>query len=234
MKKLNWYFLVALSFAVSATAAPVQYHLTATHFAEVDWITDTQPVLASSNFLFSNGAALSATFFYDADTPLTSTISSDGVNYGDARYYMGSVTQFSAQASGYAFSSDRADTFIYDWLLVGDSDGNEFHAPNYIFTIAGDSRFPINPTNVQGFSLGDYTLINYVLGTTRELDPVHPLSAIPDFTQVQLNFENSNGARRTVAFFTNEITPVPLPAGLWLFASGLVGLGVNSIKKSKK
>ncbi|MHB8347923.1 MAG: hypothetical protein ACYDHM_12225 [Acidiferrobacterales bacterium] len=47
-----------------------------------------------------------------------------------------------------------------------------------------------------------------------------------------VNFTNANPANQTSAYFASNVAPVPVPAAVWLFGSGLLGL-VGVVRRKK-
>ena len=230
--------LLAFGFATIANAAPVQYQITATHAAELIW-NGTQSVQTFSNYLFADGTTISATFFYDSTTVATSS-NNVGVydlsNYGLNSYYTGSITNFSGVVSGHTFSSATGDT------VVADSSANSYGGDG-IFHQAGLAANPASPayTSLQGFSIGDFTLVNigtYVVGPNSFLSdqslPTTLGNTSGGNTGFNLIFRDSAGNYRTAAFWGGNIAPVPLPSSVLFFISGLASLGASAYRKLKR
>lgn len=230
--------LAALTFSAIAHAAPVQYQITAAYNGE--WIWNGTQSVPTSNFLFTSGTTISATFFYDATTAATSTNNPgqyDLAPYGLNSYYTGSITSFAGSVSGHTFSAATGDT------LVGDSNTSSTTGRDGVFHEAGRATNASSPayTSLQGFSLGDYTLVSmvaYAVGPNTFLSnqslPSTLTNAIGGNTGLNLSFQDSTGTYRTATFWNGTVTAVPLPTSALLFLSGLVGLGANAARKLKR
>jgi len=120
--------------ANSALAAPVLYQ----------YSTATNPSGVSGGAIdyFGSGAFVSGTFMYDAAAPSTGTGSNGATNYG------GNITVLTGTVQGLSFSDERGRTQVGDELLPGPVDNLNLNSEPDLYT------------NLTGFDIGSYTLIN--------------------------------------------------------------------------
>lgn len=232
--------LAALSFSAMTHAAPVQYKITAVYSGEFIW-DGTQAVPTNSYLFTTSSTPISATFFYDSATPVTSSDNASTGSlsrFGAYSYYAESISNFSGTVLNYSFSSPTASTLVADGTTSNMADG--------IFHQIGSAADPSIPATVQlsGFTIADYTLTGFVAYTvgapmmlSNQTLPVD-IAATKTFPilniGLNLTFVNSIGEYRSATFWNGTITPVPLPNAALFFASGLIGLGANTLRKFKR
>lgn len=227
--------LVALALSSVTHAAPVQYQITATVFDESEYLENGTEIPLTTNTLFAYDTPISTTFFYDATTVATSTNNpADPWLYS---YFTGAATNFSGTVLSYSFSSSSADAAAYDLS----SDASYLYLLDSVEIFSGEWATSSSParTNLNGFSIGDFTLVGAAAfsdGLDMLPDQSLPtdLSATSSFAGAGLLFKNPAGNIRRVLFFNGNITPVPVPSALGFFLSGLVGLGANALRKQNK
>ncbi len=221
--------LLVFGFASMANAVPVQYQISGTY----------SNYYFPGYFPFADGTTVSATFFYDPNTPLTSTDNVDLTGYGDLAnysYYTGSITQLTGSVLNHAFSADSADTLVQNCLPTRCATEQ-----GLVFNLAGNVAKPESAaySSLQGFTIDDFSLVGMqiaILYPSTFIDQSLPASLThphPLISLLELRFENSLGETRNTSF-GGQITPVPLPGSFVLFASGLIGLGANKFRKFKK
>jgi len=215
-----------LSATSFVNATPVKYEFVGTHFAEVN-ATDLSLV---SDYLFTDGTVVNASFFYDSNTPalLSNQVDSGDLQpFGLLSIYANSTSNISGSIDGYSFSADTGTT------IVGNSNVGDATFLDGVFNIAGTINGDVVGTGFSGFELNGYTLTSSNIFSVGFNDYLADQSLPATLTNGPLNtglnliFADANHNERIVQFFGGDIKPVasvPEPSPLWLLMAGMLGL----------
>lgn len=182
---------------------------------------------------------------FDTAAPLTVANFMNYVNDGDYTnsFIHRSVPGFIIQGGGFTFDNNLVTAIPKDAPVV-----NEFGASNTRGTIAmaklaGD---PNSATSEWFFNLADnsanldtqnggFTVFGQVLGNGMDIvDAIAALSIVNangPFTNLPVINYTGGEIQQNNLVMINNISAVPLPGAIWLFASGLVGLAGAARKR---
>lgn len=211
--------LALMAFCSSAFASQVSYHLTtegglyASNLELLGAVADagSAQYIAEMDVYFTAEGQASGRFTYDNQANQYLALS--GIEAGVGGFLATSTAGGIVVADGVFHSS-----IPYDPSEPG-TDGLSLHLGNEL------------TPGFSSFSIGDWTLNaiaaswfggEFITGTD------HPLSLPPpsgyETNVLTFIFNNASGDTAIITAAGMEVTPVPLPAAVWLFGSALVGL----------
>lgn len=221
-------FIFSCAFITTSSvhATPIRYEFIGTHSAELN----AADLSIASDYLFADGTAINASFYYDSATPalLTNQLDSGDLQpFGLLSIYGNSISNLSGSVDGYTLSAATGTT------IVGNSDVGDPTFLDGVFNLAGTINGSDVGTGFNGFELNGYTLTSsniFSIGFNDYLSNQSlpgELTSGPINTGLNLIFADANHNERIVQFFGASISPVasvPEPASLSLITAGIAGL----------
>ena len=217
---------VIILFSSAANAAPVSIDITAT----------IQNISGSYLSSLSNGQSLNATFSYDTDEANASSVNTtpstvEGHEFTSFYEFSGSPYDASVGGPGFSFNNEAPIGVVVnnDLAISADETGGVIPDGTYDWIeILGSTASDINGPNTPGNGQ-DWTLAIFADNENWFADG----SLIPDdlpssYTTLLVGIDfDANGDEIGVIIATVDsltISQVPIPAAIWLFISGLLGL----------
>lgn len=227
-------FAVSLILFIQVTSTNA---ITVTHSGEFD--------LADGTLAGLLGVHFDATFIYDTTTILDSfsLTSVDGVPADISKYKLGSLSDVAitvAGFSGLSFTDDNMKVVVendwffggFDWIPEGLTDFYHLDGVNSPFDMSNPSNYTgLNVSLIYAGNTAMFTNSNLASDLTADIIN-NPNIYDPGFAILLTEIEN--GVEMGSAFWNiGSASAVPVPASVWLFSSGLMGLiGIGRLKKS--
>lgn len=180
---------------------------------------------------------------FDNDAPITVANFMNYVNDGDYinSFFHRSVTDFILQGGGFRFQDNSYSYVPTDAPIVNEFDPSRSNIRGTL-AMAKVGSDPNSATSQWFFNLADnsanldsqnggFTVFGQVLGNGMDIIdaistlPTYNITGIhPAFTDVPLNGYDGAFDAANQLVYVNNISSVPIPAAVWLFGSGLIGL----------
>jgi len=180
---------------------------------------------------------------FDNEAPVTVANFMNYVNDSDYNnsFFHRSMPGFVLQGGGFIFQNDSFESVETDEPIINEFDlsrsnlrgtlamaktaaGADSATSQWFFNLA-DNSANLDTQN------GGFTVFGHVLGNGMDVVdaisalPIYDITVIyPVFTDVPLNGYNGTFDPANQLVYVNNVTVVPLPAAVWLFGSGLIGL----------
>ncbi len=233
------YFAALLSFGIFAEAAPVQYSFTVTDLEErrEDPLTGELVSATSEQQMFEGVTSFSGTFWYDPDTPqgaLGFTCDpSSAVNPPEqCDLYLNTITNLQGSVGGNVFGIANSGLDVME--KNGGPDGTSDAFINLSLSFGAflqvvNDTFQVSD-GVDTFEFYEFfTLFSSTENGGSFYDPDKLPGQLPppgsDVARMQLYFQDTvNGIDHSLGG-NLTVQVIPVPAAVWLFASGLAGLG---------
>lgn len=217
-------FLIAsllMTFAPLVVAVPILYQYTSSVSGDYDPAIN-MPV-DSADRIFATGTAVTATFLYDADVSISSTLPPGTLpGYGALSIYPGAFSGFNGSiggnvitdtGTGSGFVADSTNSSLYDGVFLTSS-----------------------ATGLSSLTIGDFNLVGFTLFAVGPWDFLDS-GALPDplvmgsnNTGLNFRFEDSTGYRQLVQTHNGTFVAVPESETLMLLALGLVVLAAGRLR----
>ena len=180
---------------------------------------------------------------FDNAAPVTVANFMNYVNDGDYSnsFFHRSVPGFILQGGGFSYQNNTHSIVPVDGAIVNEFDASRSNLRGTL-AMAKIGSDPDSATNQWFFNLSDnsanldfqnggFTVFGQVTGNG--MDIIDAIASLPRYdisgihsalTDVPLNGYNGTFDPASQYVYVNSVTAVPVPASIWLFCSGLIGL----------